>query len=158
METSLNFDSKDKRLKLFAKERFTNDDNYVLTVRPTQSASAPPHRIHPSPSHPLFRGPSGLRRLHCSNHPNLTRISNSIPPQTAPFFFKIALTTPPLPTTPLPPPHPPPPPRATTGVGVAGHEGRAGGEQGVRAQKVLPGGGAVAGRHGQGLTLIIFPA
>ena len=33
METSLRFDSGNKHLKLFAKEMFCNDDNYVLTVR-----------------------------------------------------------------------------------------------------------------------------
>jgi|TARA_B100000482_G_C12549787_1_gene275712 hypothetical protein len=33
METSLRFDSGKKHLKLFAKEKFSNDDNYVLTVR-----------------------------------------------------------------------------------------------------------------------------
>jgi hypothetical protein len=33
METSLRFDSRTKHLCLFAKEKFSNDDNYVLTVR-----------------------------------------------------------------------------------------------------------------------------
>ena len=32
METSLRFDSNGKSLRLFAKEKFSNDDNYVLTV------------------------------------------------------------------------------------------------------------------------------
>ena len=40
METSLRFDSQTKHLKLFAKEKFANDDNYVLTVRRTPSLSS----------------------------------------------------------------------------------------------------------------------
>ena len=50
METSLRFDSGKKHLKLFAKEKFSNDDNYVLTVRRRdrpQLATAPiPPRGH----------------------------------------------------------------------------------------------------------------
>lgn len=38
METSLRFDSGKKHLKLFAKEKFSNDDNYVLTVRRRDSS------------------------------------------------------------------------------------------------------------------------
>ena len=37
METSLRFDSRTKHLCLFAKEKFSNDDNYVLTVRPLRA-------------------------------------------------------------------------------------------------------------------------
>ena len=48
METSLRFDSQTKHLKLFAKEKFSNDDNYVLTVRPPpvefRPARPAPHR------------------------------------------------------------------------------------------------------------------
>ena len=40
METSLRFDSGNKHLKLFAKEKFCNDDNYVLTVRRPARAGA----------------------------------------------------------------------------------------------------------------------
>ena len=42
METSLRFDSGKKHLKLFAKEKFSNDDNYVLTVRRLVRAVALP--------------------------------------------------------------------------------------------------------------------
>ena len=43
METSLRFDSGKKHLKLFAKEKFSNDDNYVLTVRHRDSSWRRPH-------------------------------------------------------------------------------------------------------------------
>ena len=49
METSLRFDSQTKHLKLFAKEKFSNDDNYVLTVRPPPALARDPgprpHRL-----------------------------------------------------------------------------------------------------------------
>jgi hypothetical protein len=41
METSLRFDSQGKHLKLFAKEKFSNDDNYVLTVRARRRPDVP---------------------------------------------------------------------------------------------------------------------
>ena len=41
-ETSLRFDSQTKHLKLFAKEKFSNDDNYVLTVRPPPAIARNP--------------------------------------------------------------------------------------------------------------------
>jgi hypothetical protein len=53
METSLRFDSTGKHLKLFAKERFSNDDNYVLTVRartPAQPLKPLPHLRPPTSS------------------------------------------------------------------------------------------------------------
>ena len=48
METSLRFDSRTKHLCLFAKEKFSNDDNYVLTVRPLRAPSSP-ERPNPNP-------------------------------------------------------------------------------------------------------------
>jgi hypothetical protein len=47
METSLRFDSRTKHLCLFAKEKFSNDDNYVLTVRVPR---APSGRERPNPN------------------------------------------------------------------------------------------------------------
>ena len=47
METSLRFDSRTKHLCLFAKEKFSNDDNYVLTVRVPR---APSRRERPNPN------------------------------------------------------------------------------------------------------------
>ena len=41
----LRFDSQTKHLKLFAKEKFSNDDNYVLTVRPRPQS--PGTRVRP---------------------------------------------------------------------------------------------------------------
>lgn len=55
METSLRFDSQTKHLKLFAKEKFSNDDNYVLTVRPPPALArnpGPPPRIPASTAPP----------------------------------------------------------------------------------------------------------
>ena len=52
METSLRFDSQTKHLKLFAKEKFSNDDNYVLTVRPPPAIArnpGPPRAFPPRP-------------------------------------------------------------------------------------------------------------
>ena len=43
METSLRFDSRTKHLCLFAKEKFSNDDNYVLTVRAPHALSRVPN-------------------------------------------------------------------------------------------------------------------
>ena len=48
METSLRFDSRTKHLCLFAKEKFSNDDNYVLTVRVPRAPSGP-KRPNPNP-------------------------------------------------------------------------------------------------------------
>ena len=48
METSLRFDSRTKHLCLFAKEKFSNDDNYVLTVRVPRAFSSP-ERPNPNP-------------------------------------------------------------------------------------------------------------
>jgi|AntAceMinimDraft_1070359.scaffolds.fasta_scaffold17727_4 hypothetical protein len=50
METSLRFDSQTKHLKLFAKEKFSNDDNYVLTVRdqPSSTTGSPPNCLPPT--------------------------------------------------------------------------------------------------------------
>lgn len=53
METSLRFDSQSKHLKLFAKEKFSNDDNYVLTVRAAaapSNTSLTPFSLHPQSS------------------------------------------------------------------------------------------------------------
>ncbi len=48
METSLRFDSGNKHLKLFAKEKFCNDDDYVLTVRrPARAGDGPYPTFHP---------------------------------------------------------------------------------------------------------------
>ena len=48
METSLRFDSGNKHLKLFAKEKFCNDDNYVLTVRrPARAGDGPYPTFYP---------------------------------------------------------------------------------------------------------------
>ena len=55
METSLRFDSQTKHLKLFAKEKFSNDDNYVLTVRPPPAIArnpGPPPRVPASTAPP----------------------------------------------------------------------------------------------------------
>jgi hypothetical protein len=51
METSLRFDSRTKHLCLFAKEKFSNDDNYVLTVRVPRAPSGR-EREKPEPSSP----------------------------------------------------------------------------------------------------------
>ena len=48
METSLRFDSRTKHLCLFAKEKFSNDDNYVLTVRLLRAPPSP-ERLNPNP-------------------------------------------------------------------------------------------------------------
>lgn len=48
METSLRFDSRTKHLCLFAKEKFSNDDNYVLTVRVPRAPSGH-KRPNPNP-------------------------------------------------------------------------------------------------------------
>lgn len=53
METSLRFDSQAKHLKLFAKEKFSNDDNYVLTVRVPL-----PHPLERAPFNPSSRSSS----------------------------------------------------------------------------------------------------
>ena len=65
METSLRFDSGKKHLKLFAKEKFSNDDNYVLTVRRRDSSwrrplshrggTLPSIRSHGVPMRPVSR-------------------------------------------------------------------------------------------------------
>ena len=56
METSLRFDSGKKHLKLFAKEKFSNDDNYVLTVRVPR---APSGRERPNPTLEPAKRPRG---------------------------------------------------------------------------------------------------
>ena len=51
----LRFDSQTKHLKLFAKEKFSNDDNYVLTVRPPPAIArnpGPPPRVPASTAPP----------------------------------------------------------------------------------------------------------
>ena len=54
METSLRFDSRTKHLCLFAKEKFSNDDNYVLTVRVPRAPSGR-ERPNPNPIEPAKR-------------------------------------------------------------------------------------------------------
>ena len=54
METSLRFDSRTKHLCLFAKEKFSNDDNYVLTVRVPRAPSGH-KRPNPNPIEPAKR-------------------------------------------------------------------------------------------------------
>jgi hypothetical protein len=66
METSLRFDSRTKHLCLFAKEKFSNDDNYVLTVRVPRAPSGR-EREKPEPSSP--RSGHGARFLHPTSPP-----------------------------------------------------------------------------------------
>jgi hypothetical protein len=67
METSLRFDSQTKHLKLFAKEKFSNDDNYVLTVRPPPAlARVRPLALPPRP-----------RRLASTESPRVEPLSFS---------------------------------------------------------------------------------
>ena len=98
METSLRFDSQTKHLKLFAKEKFSNDDNYVLTVRPPPALARNPG---PPPRTPASTAP-----------PRLARESES----RAAFFS--STSDPPFPSL------TPPSAAITPGLRIPGHQGR----------------------------------
>jgi hypothetical protein len=135
METSLRFDSQSKHLKLFAKEKFSNDDNYVLTVRAAaapSNTSLTPFSLHPQSS--LREKKSFVVRLaFVVAFPEAAWRQRLVPITTRDLLLMSSLLLPlsllsSTTTATI----------TTAGLRVVGHQGWAGGEQSVRAQKVLP--------------------
>jgi hypothetical protein len=116
METSLRFDSQGKHLKLFAKEKFSNDDNYVLTVRarrrPDEPRRAPARRLT-SRTRASFSSSAASRRL--ARHRPRTAFACSRWNERAPFVFPSFeregfVASPPFASLATRPPPPPPAP------------------------------------------------